>query len=285
MKTLTLTIVMLLVVCNTTQGQFLKKLGKSVERAVEKTVSNRVEREATEETEDGLDVIFEGDNKKEKRNRKASKNAQSEVNQTSQAGVSQNAMGGAVDVPAEFHFSYKATMDISSSGEKQEIVYWLQPKASYFAIQSPTDVSRNAISVLDLRNQTMVMYMDEDGDKRGMSMQYSRNEVNNNASENKVKINALGKKNILGYSCSGYKMEVEEGVATLWVTNALPLSFSGMSDMPNVPMSAIPNGKDAWVMELEFVSKKDGEKMQMVCKDIRKEVKSIKSSEYNFSGF
>jgi OOP family OmpA-OmpF porin len=47
-------------------SQFLKKLGKAVERAAQNTVENRVERETQKKTDAALDSILEPGTKKER---------------------------------------------------------------------------------------------------------------------------------------------------------------------------------------------------------------------------
>ncbi|MEO9891617.1 OmpA family protein [Aurantibacter sp.] len=54
-----LLIIGLLLVSQTSEAQFLKKLGKAAERAAERTVERRVEQETSEKTDQALDSIFE----------------------------------------------------------------------------------------------------------------------------------------------------------------------------------------------------------------------------------
>lgn len=72
-RTIALTITLLFIGL-VTQAQILKKIGKRVEKAAERTVLNRTDKEVSEQTDKALDTILEG--KKKKKRRTNSKNEQ-----------------------------------------------------------------------------------------------------------------------------------------------------------------------------------------------------------------
>lgn len=79
-------------------AQFLKKLGKTAERAAERAVERRVDRETTEKTDQALDSILEPGSKK-KGNTPVSKNEETETNSTSPNETSGNSQNTAIEGP------------------------------------------------------------------------------------------------------------------------------------------------------------------------------------------
>jgi len=63
-----------LLMSNSAQAQFWKKLGEKIEKVAEKTVNRKVEDKAAEKTEQAMDSLFNADKKNKRKNRKNRKN-------------------------------------------------------------------------------------------------------------------------------------------------------------------------------------------------------------------
>lgn len=72
MRTITSLLALLFIVglADSAEAQFIKKLGKSVERAAKRTVERRVEKETEKKTDEALDEVFEAGKKDGKNNKK-----------------------------------------------------------------------------------------------------------------------------------------------------------------------------------------------------------------------
>ena len=73
-----------LLVSQTTQAQFWKKLGKKIEKAAEETVNRKVEDKAVEKTDQAMDSLFNADKKikRKRRNKKKKRGEQETINNT-----------------------------------------------------------------------------------------------------------------------------------------------------------------------------------------------------------
>ncbi|WP_461532224.1 hypothetical protein [Sinomicrobium sp.] len=66
-------ILMITLGTQSSQAQFLKKLGEKAQKAVERTVERRVEKESSKKTDETLDEVFENKKSKKKKGKKAKK--------------------------------------------------------------------------------------------------------------------------------------------------------------------------------------------------------------------
>ena len=289
-------------------AQFWKKLQKKAEDAVERTVLNRTDKEVSEQTDEAIDGVLES--KKDGNNSSSNKIGETEKNEPQASEVSQekadaraaamqkkleNMMGGAnLDkIPELYHFSYQATMQLTGHKNEMQMQYLMEPDATYFGSKL-LDEKTNNISVIDLDNQAMVMFMNQQGEKMMMSVNYSKklfdkmyNNQNAETQEYMANLKEIQGKTILGYACKGYESTTVEGTTRVWVTNETPVGFmgAGMIENQNLPESVIKLGTNAMIMEMEYTpAKKKKDYFHMICIEFGEESLDIKKSEYKSMG-
>lgn len=276
-----LTVLMLLCFVTPTEAQFLKKLKKKAGEAVEQTVLNRTEKEVSEATDDAIDSMIEsqGDENQADQN---SKNMQQSI---------QSLFGGGnIDnIPDQYSFSYKAVMEITSKNDKNQLEYWLEPDVRYFGTKI-TQTGEDNLTVLDLDNQSMTMFMHTDDQRLIMPMrtdnQLFKKILENAEEESKpehIDFVEIESKTILGYHCKGYEFTTQDGVSKIWVTDQTPVGFnSGLFNTDNsLPNTFIPMDGKSMMMEMEFIpSKKNADTYSMKCIEFSKENMSVSKADY-----
>jgi hypothetical protein len=308
--------VKLLLICGlavsfSTQAQFLKKLKKKAENAVERTILNRTDEEVSKGTDKAIDSITQR-KKGSKTNGKTtngntSKNIgeteknldKKEQDQAKEAAMQKKMAGlfgggGLKGIPDVYKFSYRATMKITTQKEDTEIQYWMEPGQRYFGNKHDQGQT-NSITVMDMENQAMVMFMDDGERKSAMKIPSSKKmmekltkkmeEKNQNAKED-IKITPIADKTILGYRCKGYQITSKDGISKVWITNETPVGYlGGIANAENLPSSVLPLGENTMFMEMQFESaKKQKDNFSMVCTELKKEGMTIKKEEYATMG-
>lgn len=303
------------------QAQLLKKMKKKAENAVERTILNRTDQEAARGTDQGIDAVIKGDNNK-KKDKKSNKNisdddliSESDIenkvsdeqkeqlgNMIGEMNDNQSGFGsGAADVLDEYKFSYRATMKIKTGKkEEMEVDYLLQPDVPYFGFAAEQDGAKS-VSVMDMENYSMVMFIEQGAYKLRMSQQADKklidkiNKEKSNKQNDKdylANLKEIEGKTILGYKCKGFETTNDEGTYRMWITSDTPVGFlgAGMEMDPDefeIPAELLAMGKNAMVMEMQFtpVRGKKKDRLHMICTDFAKENKTIKSKEYKTMGF
>lgn len=286
------------------EAQFFKKLKKKAENAVERTIMNRTDEEVSKGTDNAIDSITKGGKGKKnapKNIGETEKNLDStkQQNQAKEAAMQKKMAGlfGGSDlkgVPDVYEFSYKATMKITTQKDVSDIHYWMEPGQRYFG-NWHKEGEMSSITVMDMGNQTMVMFTDDGKQKMAMKMPSSKKtiekltkkmeEKNKQAAED-IKVTAIAGKTILGYNCKGYQITSKDGVSKVWVTNETPVGYlGGIANTEGLPSSVLPIGENTMFMEMQFESaKKKKDNFSMVCTELKKESMSIVKAEYSTMG-
>ena len=288
----------------TVNGQFLKKLGKKVEKAAERTVERRAERETEKNTDKALDKVFEAGSGKEKEGKGEAKEtagtrgnddvaAEEPAAANRQQSVLAGMLGGASmgDVPDTYTFSYRATMKIVDENEKEDanVLYWLEPDATYFGTQVLVEEGANQIAVMDMDINGMVMFMDNGKQKTAMHIKgnqqlmdtYLQKTTAGEGAE-EVAITPIEGKTILGYACKGFQMETEDGISKVWVTDEAPVGIiDGMLRGGYIPEGLPDFGPKTLFMEMEYTPKNGKEgNVSMVCTELKPLSMAIHKKEY-----
>ena len=281
-------------------GQFLKKLGERAEKAAERTILNRTEREVSKGTDKAIDEAL-GAGKKGGKDKDAPKEgadsgeAERDEAQANTPSLLSSFMGGGMeDVPDTYRFSYRATMKIITDDEEEMAMqYWLEPDATYFGTKSLIGDNADNLAVMDLENHAMVMFIDDGKQKTAMRIKADQKILDKYTGQSgededavDVNITPIEGKTILGYRCKGFQVESEDGVSKVWVTDEAPVGmYSGAIQGDYVP-EGMPNfGSKALLMEMEYIPNK-GKKdhVRMVCTELKPASMVIRKADYQTMG-
>lgn len=285
-------------------GQLLKKLGERAEKAAERTILNRTDREVSKGTDKAIDEALGAGKKKEKDASKEKggaedkdtdvKDERKEATESALSNLSMYMGGNMDDVPDAYSFSYRATMKIINEGEEETIIqYWLEPDAAYLGTKSLVKDAANHIAVMDMENKAMVMFMDDGTQKTAMRINADQKilgkymkEAGESEDTDDVTMTPIENKTILGYHCKGFQVESEDGTSKVWVTDEAPVGmFSGAVQGDYIP-KGMPNfGSKALLMEMEYMPKKGKkDRIRMVCTELKPESLVIRKADYRPMG-
>lgn len=272
--------VLMLVLCMPAEAQLLKKLAERAEKAAERTILNRADKEVSKSTDKAIDGILSGSDK----------------NGTATDGTAGNGNAGPAilggnldDVPDAYTFSYRATMRMISDDGEMDMLYWLEPDAAYFGSTVLLGEQQSNVTVMDLERQSMVMFMETGGQKMAMRMRGNQQVIDQYVQEaagedspDDVKLTPIAGKTILGYACKGFQMETDDGIAKVWVTEEAPVgSISGALYADRVPGGTLGFGAEALFMEMEYIpKKKKKDAFRMVCTDLTAAKLTIRKADY-----
>ncbi|WP_293293774.1 DUF4412 domain-containing protein [Allomuricauda sp.] len=277
-------------------AQFFKKLKKKAKDAVERTVLERTDKEVSKGTDRAIDSITQG--KKGKKTPKSIGETEKNTPTKKQTDAKNKAMEqkmaglfGGKDlngVPDIYTFSYKATMKITTRKDETEIQYWMEPDQRYFGNWQEQGTT-NSISIMDMENKMVVMFMDDGERKSAMKMPVGKKMMEKMAKKMEQKSNAdnvqvtpIGNKTILGYTCQGYQITSKEGISKIWLTNESPVGFlGGMGQAESIPTTGLPIGSNTMFMEMQFESaKKKKDNFSMVCTELVQEDLILVKADY-----
>jgi|GEM_PF-2328263 len=219
MKRLAAVIILSLILGTPVQAQFFKKLKKKATDAVERTVSNRAEREVEKSTERALDSVVDAPKKKKKSN-KSSKDT--DFNPMSM-------MGGPVDYNSSYTFPLNITMEVDDFDGKNSKKRMLQ----YYGKESfgMKDPESGQLTVMDFENQSALMLNPNDRTGQAVSLKFldkMMKDIDLDAAagdtEN-VSFKKTGEsKTIAGYLSHEYEVITDEGKMNIWFAPKVPFS-------------------------------------------------------------
>jgi hypothetical protein len=265
-------ILLVIVFCltTTTNAQFLKKLGNTIENAAKKTVEKKVEEKTENETNKAFDSTFnKTPNKKNKENSPV----------VSKSVIAPN---------SRYSFTHTYTMQVEDGKRTSNLDYYLTPSGNYFAIQILGGNSKNiTISVMDLSQKAIHTLMDNKGDKTRMSMGLNLDKSSNYMiDQTNIKVTPTGTtKTIIGYTCEGYNVLGDTVEGTVWVTQDAEISFSKHMYKPDPTQSQDAMFKKlltGLTLEMDMVdtSRKKDKPIKMICTKLEKKSTTINTSGY-----
>lgn len=274
MKTRThiLSIFLLVFACQLSHGQFLKKLKKKAEQAVEEVVVRKTADKAAQMAGKGMDKIF-----------------------------NINIGGAQVDpsiLPSSYDFEWKYTMQMKHKRGNMNMTYYLKPGAKYFGSQAELEnnvMANNMFMVFDEEINVLLILMETENGKAGHVLNNATGELEDIAEQeaNSMKdytFTEVGTKTILGYECQGFQMENEDLKMTMYIAMDAPVSFNQVYG--GMQQQALPKGFDPkWLdkaensimMEMDIVNKKKKKhSAKMTCVALEKAPKTIVIEDYEF---
>jgi len=253
-------------------GQFLKKLKKQAERAVEEVVLRKTADKAAQMAEKGMDKIFNID-----------------------------LAGPRIDpktLPKSYDFEWKYTLQMTHKKGNMNMTYYLKPNAKYFGSQPELEqnqMTNGMFMIFDEGLDIMVILMENEDVKSGYALKNPTDNIENRSEEDDVPsmedytFKELGTKTILGYKCQGFQMENEELKMTMYVALDAPVSFNQVygGHVKTKPKGFNPKwmekSENTIVMEMDMVSKKKKKfSAKMTCIALKKAPKTITLSDYEF---
>jgi len=239
-----------IVLASPSQAQLLKKIQNAAAQGVENAATKRTSEASERKTNDAIDSMFGG-------------------------------MMKAAPTEAEYSFSGYMVMEVTSTDKKGKsedptrIQYLLSenPEIMGMALNDPKKTELSTVSIMDSKNQAMVMLMENDGEKSSFAIKLDYDKIQGMVDEEmeeqtgnpNYKITKTGnKKTILGYSCEEYEVTSEDGEGIYWITEkpidglslftpqSNPMVSNKSIDKYNSMFSNAPKGS---FMEMNFASK------------------------------
>ncbi|WP_026950119.1 DUF4412 domain-containing protein [Algoriphagus mannitolivorans] len=253
------------------QSQVLKKIQKAAQNAATNAANSKAEKESSEQ----INGMLEG-------------------------------MMQSAPTESEYSFTGYMIMEITSTDKKgksdppSRINYLLGENVDFMGMSftDPKSPDIKTTTIMDSKNQAMVMLMDNEGEKSSMAMKVNYGKiqkmVDEEASEQMENpdyeiIKTGNTKDILGYACEEYLVKSEDGEGRYWLTEEPIQGFSMFSPQSN-PMvsnktmerydSFFSNAPKGTFLEMLFTAK-DGEITDMKVVEIElNSPQSFKMSEY-----
>ena len=270
LKPLLLSIIFLFI-SNTTQAQFLKKLKKKAEQAVENVIIDKTANKAAEMAGSGMDKIFDID--------------------------FEGAQADPSILPESYEFEWKYTMQTNHKKGQMNMTYYLKPDAKYFGSQPEMEDNPMANGMLMLFDQEldiMAIFMDTEDGKSGTLLKNPSIDLEDITEQEDANLEGytfteIGTKTILGYECQGFQVENDEMKMMMYIAMDAPVSFNQVygNHMKTTPKGFDPKwmekAENSILMEMEMINKKKKKyNMKMTCVTLEKSAKTLVVSDYEF---
>lgn len=280
MKTIKILLTILIIAGMSTEAnaQFFKKLQKKVENAIEKTVIKKTSDKAADETGKAMDKMFDMDF--------------GENSPMMTGGM----LGSLEDIPASYDFEWIYRLEMESeqlkkSDNAMHITYYLKKDVPYWGAKFEMGQNQSMLMVYDAPTDQMVMFMDQQGKKIAMATKMPEINPEENKEIEEYTITKIAGKEILGYSCDGFKMENDQYEFISYVTFETEVGFGDIYGknkyMPkNFDPSWLKKGDNEGLMlEMQMVDKnKPKNNMSMKCVNLEEMPFSINTKNYNSFG-
>lgn len=269
---------------NNLEAQLLKKLKKRVQEATEDVIAEKAAQKVAQESGKALDSLLDID-----------PDYQPEYQQH----LTQMMAVGSEDIPVEDTYTfntsviYKMTMNDGHKSSEVNYEMWFSENEPYMATQvnnqekpDPNDMPSAVVSILDDKNQAMIILMEEQKMAQLLSMSKIKSSAvaENEAEQTDTTFKGLQKtgntKDILGYKCDEFISENESSKLSFWVTTELTLfqknMFFNMSQsLGGNTFEDIPSEAKGFMMEMNYEDLSSKEKSHMQVVDIKNETKTI----------
>jgi len=310
-------------------AQLLNRLGNAAKKSAKKTATRKAEEKVAEETEKAtekaIDKLFNKlDKKIDKKSKKTDDDREPGTNSNNNESGSNSQVSDDAgelnnapppNIESSYHFSQKVVYKMSSADENEgpsslEYILWFPSEGKYMATQmgeisvedekgeQQKGESMKMFSIMDNKNQAMVMIMEEQKMAQIIPMDGAIEVVEAKMEENVAEetseqpdIRKTGRtKRILGYSCDEYVSSSSDGEVTFWLTDEVdmisntPFNSFGDAFGENKNDFQLPDGTHGFLMEMHFKSKSPDnpkqEEMTIEVTEIRKEKKDVNMSDY-----
>jgi hypothetical protein len=272
MKTKALLSILIFALCSQlSHSQFLKKLMKRAEQAVEEVVVRKTADKAAQMAGESMDKIFNID------------------------------FGGAqVDpsvLPESYDFEWKYTMQMKHKKGNMNMTYYLKPDAKYFGSQPEMEnnpMANGMFMVFDEKLDILAIFMETEDGKSGTLLKNPTMNIEDMAEQEAASIDdytitEIGAKTIMGYECQGFQMENDDMKMTMFIAMDAPVSFNQVygDHMKTTPKGFEPKwmekAENSIVMEMDMINKRKKKfSAKMTCIALEKLPKTLVVSDYEF---
>ena len=274
---------------NNLEAQLLKKLKNRVKEATEDVIADKAAEKAAQESGKVLDSLLDID-----------PDYQPQYPQQ----IEQMMAAGSENIPVEesYLFNTKVTYKMTMTDEKKSSVVnyemWFSEKEAYMATKVESDenpdsrdMPSSVISILDDKNQAMIILMEEQKMAQLISMSkikdiaVEENEIDANDTDFKRIKKTGNTKKILGYDCEEFMSENESNKFSFWVTKELALFqknmfFNVSQSLGGNTFEDIPQEAQGFMMEMNYENLSNNEKGNMIVVDIQNQDKTILMADY-----
>jgi hypothetical protein len=274
---------------NNLEAQLLKKLKNRVKEATEDVIADKAAEKAAQESGKVLDSLLDID-----------PDYQPQYPQQ----IEQMMAAGSENIPVEesYLFNTKVTYKMTMTDEKKSSVVnyemWFSEKEAYMATKVESDENTDSrdmpssvISILDDKNQAMIILMEEQKMAQLISMSkikdiaVEENEIDANDTDFKRIKKTGNTKKILGYDCEEFMSENESNKFSFWVTKELALFqknmfFNVSQSLGGNTFEDIPQEAQGFMMEMNYENLSNNEKGNMIVVDIQNQDKTILMADY-----
>lgn len=191
-------------------------------------------------------------------------------------------------------------MTVSDKNESSVVNYemWFSDNEAYMATKVDSekntdsrDMPSYVLSILDDKNQAMIIIMEEQKMAQLLSMAkikdiaVEENEIDDDNTGFKAIKKTGNTKKILGYNCEEFMSENEINKFSFWVTKELDLFQKNMffnlsKSLGGNTFEDIPKEAQGFMMEMGYENLSNNEKGNMVVIDIQNEDKTIRMDDY-----
>ena len=268
-KVLSISLLICLLSINSLEAQLLKKLKKRVQEATEDVIAEKAAQKAEQEAGKAMDSLLEIDPDYEA-------NYQQQLNQMMGSG-SEN-----IPIEESYTFQTSVTYELTMTGKNEPSVIdyemWFPEKEGYMATKvknnskgDSKDMTSSMLSILDDKNQAMIIIMEEQKIAQLLSMAKIKEiSVEENKTESAVtefnSIQKTGKtKKILGYDCEEFSSQNETNKYSFWITKDLELFQKNMflnisKSLGGNTFDNVPQNAQGFMMEMHFENLSNMEK-------------------------
>ncbi|GMQ24140.1 hypothetical protein Aoki45_08220 [Algoriphagus sp. oki45] len=200
------------------------------------------------------------------------------------------------DTESAYDFTGYMVMEVTTISKKgkaeppSRINYLLSDNPDFMgmAFSDPKTPENITTTIMDVKNQAMVILMDNEGQKTSIAMKVDYDQIqemvdeeaDEQMEEENYSITKTGnKKEILGYACEEYLVKSEDGQGNYWVTEEPIEGFSMFSPQSNPMVS----NKTVEKYQSFFSSAPKGSFLEMIFTDNNGEVTDMKVIEIQTS--
>ena len=288
-KVLSISLLICLLSINSLEAQLLKKLKKRVQEATEDVIAEKAAQKAEQEAGKALDSLLEIDPDYEA-------NYQQQLNQMMGSG-SEN-----IPIEESYAFQTSVTYELTMTDKNEPSVVnhemWFPKKEGYMATKvkntskaDSKDMPSSILSILDDKNQAMIIIMEEQKIAQLLSMAKIKEiSVEENKTESAdTEFNSIQKtgktKKILGYDCEEFSSQNETNKYSFWITKDLELFQKNMffnisKSLGGNTFDNVPKNAQGFMMEMHFENTSNMEKGSMTVIDIESSEKIIIMNNY-----